>query len=735
MKLSIPVISIRAKEAIKTSLAMVIAFGIALWLNWDRPYWAGFAVAFVSLSTVGQSLNKAALRMAGTIAAVVVSFIILGLFPQDRWLYLAALVAWMGLCTYMAGGPDQQYFWVCAGFIVALITIDAGPNGAELFHTAMMRAQETGLGILVYGLVAIVVWPVRSGARLDSAAKELIVAQRECVALGMSPTGDRTSNEEMRTRVDGLLQLQSGLMQAQGAAIADTFEVWERRASWRELCAVTHRINGILLRWIDGIPRVGAESLRAAFPDLSADAQILETRLRCLESILDGQSPDSIPDSSTLRVETGASGVTSHFEKAEIAALQSLWETLEREVSMALSLAADIRDLALPESTAPARLGSGIVEKRYPALDVERAIAALRTMLIVTAAYLVWIYVPDVPAGTSVVSIGAALGINLSLLPQVRASSIFRPVFVSVTGGSLIYLLVMPGLSTFVELGLLLFGYTFVVCYLFAAPKQALGRALGLAMFLSIASISNDQSYQFGTVSNTALMMAVVCLIVWVTESVVVAPFPENNFRRLLSRYFRSVRSLLDMLGRDTAAPLSLLERVRKTQALHEITTLPGKLSVWGGLVNPDLLPGLSAQSITLLLRDLKLLSFRMQELVDARDQQFSEWIIADLSPDLRAWRLQMAEALMELANPASTGDNVARADVNRLTAVSVENIEARIRNTLERDVSEQLAEKEEFALLRLLAAFRGVADALGRCQIQARPVDWSCGQEERFSW
>jgi len=62
-------LSIRSKESIKTALAMTIAYGIALSMDWDRPYWAGFAVAFISLATVGQSLNKGALRMLGTLVA------------------------------------------------------------------------------------------------------------------------------------------------------------------------------------------------------------------------------------------------------------------------------------------------------------------------------------------------------------------------------------------------------------------------------------------------------------------------------------------------------------------------------------------------------------------------------------------------------------------------------------------------------------------------------------------
>ena len=45
----------KAREPFKTALAIVISYGIALAMDWDNPYWAAFAVAFVSLSTAGQS--------------------------------------------------------------------------------------------------------------------------------------------------------------------------------------------------------------------------------------------------------------------------------------------------------------------------------------------------------------------------------------------------------------------------------------------------------------------------------------------------------------------------------------------------------------------------------------------------------------------------------------------------------------------------------------------------------
>src|SRR5262245_15759222 len=56
----------RVKAAIKTALAMVLAYGVALSMNWDNADWAAFSVAFCTLSTVGESLNKGLLRLSGT---------------------------------------------------------------------------------------------------------------------------------------------------------------------------------------------------------------------------------------------------------------------------------------------------------------------------------------------------------------------------------------------------------------------------------------------------------------------------------------------------------------------------------------------------------------------------------------------------------------------------------------------------------------------------------------------
>jgi uncharacterized membrane protein YccC len=63
---------------------MTMAYGIALSMDWGRPDWAAVAVAFVSLATLGQSLNKGAKRMLGTLVAGAVALTLIARFPQER---------------------------------------------------------------------------------------------------------------------------------------------------------------------------------------------------------------------------------------------------------------------------------------------------------------------------------------------------------------------------------------------------------------------------------------------------------------------------------------------------------------------------------------------------------------------------------------------------------------------------------------------------------------------------
>ena len=136
-------LSSRTKEAIKTGFAMAIAYAIALQMDWDRPYWAAFAVAFISLPTAGQSLHKGILRMLGTLVAGVAALTLIALFPQERWWFMIFLSVYIGFCTYLMTGKKNQYFYQVMAFVAAIICFDGGANSLNAFETAMVRIQQT----------------------------------------------------------------------------------------------------------------------------------------------------------------------------------------------------------------------------------------------------------------------------------------------------------------------------------------------------------------------------------------------------------------------------------------------------------------------------------------------------------------------------------------------------------------------------------------------------------------
>ena len=97
-------LSTKAKEAIKTGLAMMLVYGMALNFGWMNPSWAGWAVAMISLATIGQSLHKGLLRVAATLPGCTMALIILSLAPQSKWGFVA-LTSLRIFFTRKSGNP------------------------------------------------------------------------------------------------------------------------------------------------------------------------------------------------------------------------------------------------------------------------------------------------------------------------------------------------------------------------------------------------------------------------------------------------------------------------------------------------------------------------------------------------------------------------------------------------------------------------------------------------------
>jgi hypothetical protein len=90
------------------------------------------------------------------------------LFPQEHWWLLAALSAFVGLCTYLMGGSKRPYLWNVAAFVSLIIRMESVPATENAFDIAVLRSLETGLGILCYTSVTLFLWPASTVDELDA---------------------------------------------------------------------------------------------------------------------------------------------------------------------------------------------------------------------------------------------------------------------------------------------------------------------------------------------------------------------------------------------------------------------------------------------------------------------------------------------------------------------------------------------------------------------------------------
>ena len=721
------ILSTKTKEAIKTALAMTIAYGIALSLDWDRPYWAGFAVAMVSLATVGQSMNKAALRMFGTLVAMVMSLTLIALFSQERWLFMLFLSAYMGFCCYMMSGSQRAYFWQVAAFVCVVIAMDAGADSVNAFQTAILRAQETGLGILVYTLVAFFLWPSRSTAAFTAAVNDLATTQlqfyRACLDLargkGSTQEAHRLSEQQVqhKTRFDQLLE----------AAETDSYEVWELRRPWRRYQQQAGELMHALERWRESFSEVHTLDLQRLLPGLDAFGAALDGRLAQIGELLAGQAPEPVPQVVDLTLDKDAMRSLSHFDQASVVVARARMRHLEQVTSALFEAASEIKvpgkATALPDAPrAPSKLF---------VLDLDRLANVVRFVAILWLAWLAVIYVNDIPGGTGLVSMAGSIGIAIANMPQLPVSKLFVPVSTGVLFAAVLYIFIMPTLSSFIGLGVLIFAATFVICYLFADPRQMLGRAFGLAMFVTIASITNEQSYNFLSVANTAMMFPVIFMIFAISAYIPVSPRPQRAFLRLLGRFFRSSAYLMSAMRWDPPHPVTRLERWKKAFHAREVATLPAKLGTWAPHIDAATLSGTAPQQVQTLVTSLQSLTYRMQHLLEERDTPQAQFLVKELFEEFRAWRLGMQAVLQELADdPAGAQGSALRA---RLDSV-LERLEEKIKSALNKTVEGQFSDQDAEEFYRLLGAYRGVSEALVDYARNADAIDWAPWHEERFA-
>ncbi len=716
--------STRAKEAIKIALAFVIAIGIAVWMDWEKPYWAAFAVAFISLDTAGASLNRGAERMLGTLVAIAAAFTFLALFPQQRWLFMAVVSLYVGLCAYMMTGKQHQYYWYASGFICVVIAVNSS-NSLTAFQTAVERAQETGTGVLVYSLIAAMLWPRSSQKALDDTIRTVWTTQtglyRNCLNL-MSGKGKADDARQLRLQENQLMTRAGQLL---NAAETDSYEVWEMRHQWRYFQQLLASLSETLERLRDSFLPTHDIGPAKPLPNLEALSSDIDRRFAEIAHMLAGHEPRHVPKSIALKIDRATIGSLDHFQKAAVAVFQAQIERLE---ALSRALFDCVRDLKGFGGPALKPLQEETPE-RGPAIDPDRLQGAIIVMATLWSAFLIWVYV-DPPGHASFVMMSTVLTM-VAVRTGVSTTPLALPLILGTLFTGILYLFVMPLLSGYVQLGLMIFVVTFGITYLFSAPRQALVKLIALAMFAKFISVQNQQTYSFAAFANGLAMICLVAGLIIATAYIPASPRPEKAFLRLLRRFFRQAESLMSCLAIDRDRRRGWAERLKIHFYRNDLLELPPKLARWGARIDHGAFPKPDAKQIEELVNSLAIIANRFKMLMADRQVPMTDILVQQLIEDFRAWRLAV-QALFERWSLGNTMDEKGEALEAKL-ASHIKRLEASIDRLRRQKEWDALSAEDNMNFYRLLGSYRSLSEAI---VAHARLVDgfslerW---REERF--
>lgn len=263
----------------------------------------------------------------------------------------------------------------------------------------------------------------------------------------------------------------------------ESYEIRETAAQWRRYQTLATTLAETMEQWRESFVEVQALDLTALLPNLEAFGAELERRLAQVASMLAAELPGRGPQPVELPLAQGSVNQLPHFEQAAITVMRDRLLDLDRATGALFDVVCTIRGHGKIELR-PARGKPADTRTVWP--DPERLGYTLRYLTILWAAFLALIYVDGLPGGAGLVAMAGGLGIAIATAPQIPIAMLFAPATIGIVCASAIYLFIMPQLSSFAGLGLVIFGTTFLFCYRFSEPRQMLGRAGGSLSSLSL---------------------------------------------------------------------------------------------------------------------------------------------------------------------------------------------------------------------------------------------------------
>lgn len=515
-------LSDKLKFAIKASLSMALAYLIPFSQGWSQASTAATTVMLIAaMGAVGDSVMKGLLRVIGTVVGAAIGMTLIGLFPQDREIYLLVASGIVTILLYLARAykGDMTIFLLSA---VTLLMMFQNGEIDNIFIFGIDRTYMTIFGIVIYTFVGIFLWPVNLKDTSMENATELSIIQ---IDLYRERDGEKETRKELRQKMITQEQL---LGTSVIASDSSSMEMNFTETQWHDIVYSYKKINELLTL----LSLHDKASYTDNLPQYVKNYQSIESEisglLEALPKAWKEQKEIEIPEPCKLEYQFEELKALSQLDRAELSTTVSDMVKLHTQLS---KLAKKLNSLISPMPT------FFILEDipkpaNFLLFDIEHLKGSLVTFIIFWTTTLFWIYF-NPPGGFLLVTLATALSILTTFSP-LKPSLLIILFSFSFVFAAAMYVLVLPHLHYSWELGLFIFAYAFIGFYLIN-PKISVFFLLGTATL----GIANEMNYNFNVFLITLLIFYLFLFILLLFYYVPFSTKPEHLFLVMKNRFFR----------------------------------------------------------------------------------------------------------------------------------------------------------------------------------------------------
>ncbi|WP_343291987.1 FUSC family protein [Vibrio harveyi] len=721
----------KIKFATKVALSLTLAYLIPFAMGWPQASTAATTVMLIaSTGSQRESLAKGTLRVLGTLVGAVIGLLLVGMFAQDRLLYMLSVSVVVSFIFYFRNAYQKDpTLLALTGVMVLMMSNGGDAEGAFMY--GVDRAYMTIFGVVLYTLVGTFLWPTKTEQNLRQLIEQLNQAQqalfnailqnfeqKTALQQDVVTNAEATENDEAPSpTIDELLEkvfaAQNALEQRFATVSVECSDVSAYMKEWQLAVHFNKQITQELS--VAAHSHFSHQQDRSCINNFDQATQEIQQLFKISQEMWDNEGAAYRAQELNIEYNQAALADASHLVKGSALTLGHLLKLMHQSLSR---LAESISCIDSVTNNVSFKQELPKQKSKFLWWDAENFKTAVKTFTTYWVAGLIWIYF-NPPGGYSFVTFST---IFMSLLSFVPVHPFM--LLILFTFGFLFavpsYVFILPGLELGAELGLFIFIYTFIGFYLFKGPVT-----IFYMIGLFVLGLDNNMTYHFG------ILMTIMTLFYMVVFMIIFAhyfPFssrPEHLFLTLKERYFRHVGDLFASYHQQSESSFKKLKR-----SLHLVTlnVSSKKLMVWGSKINHKLFDKTPPEAIGAFSKSCNALSNHVNILIAAEQKLLSNRLIKQL-------RSKHTDSIL----PLMAGALASHQTTDELNSVFEQYSQdyQSFENKLEEFFSEldlsDYAYSEIAGFYILLNLKRNVFEAINQCKQTYEDIDWVNLRQKRF--